>query len=216
MPPAAPVSPSPFNDPFQDIALQQDNRSAPAATPDFQSERPASPEQSRQGANNDFYDYGSINLEPMERPSIPEGIEVKSMHDQRPGQESSSLEKTDLDLEIERYQREIDEKQHKMRPSSLQQQQSAQQHQQPLSQPPQRSAGYDVYEPIESAEPRQQMPSYQSPYTADDQQAGSDDQPLYFTSVNTDRQKKPKKAPVNPKNRSQGSFFSKLFNKDKP
>jgi hypothetical protein len=210
-PPAAAPAPAPYSDPFQDIPLQQNIRPSAPPSVDFEPQQPAPAPAT--AARDDFYDYGSINLEPLEQPSIPQDIEVKSMREQRPVQESTSLEKTDLDLEIERYQREIEEKQRRLRPLSSGQPSPAQQS---PSFPP-RPASYDVYVPVESSEPNTQaMPTYQSPYSADDQQTGADEQPLYFTSVNTDRQKKPKKPPVNPKNRSQGSFFSKLFSKDKP
>jgi signal recognition particle receptor subunit beta len=83
---------------------------------------------------NDFFDYGSINLEPMGNTSaqqIPnEEVEmllepVQQAQGFMPPQESGNVNyaqnqfdgsgKTDLDLEIEKYQREIEEKQKKIR-----------------------------------------------------------------------------------------------------
>ncbi len=43
---------------------------------------------------------------------------------------------------------------------------------------------------------------------------GGDDQPMYFTSVNTDKQRKKGKKPVNPKNKPKKGLFGKLFNKE--
>lgn len=146
----------------------------------------------------------------MAQQPIPEGIEVISAQGQRQG----SIDKTDLDLEIERYQREIDDKQRKQRQvSSPQQPHDAHQ---PFSPSAPRAESYEVYEPISPPKKEDEMPSYQSPRTGNDQSAFNDVQPLYFTSMNPDRQKKKVKKPVNPKNRSQGSFLSKFFNKDKP
>jgi hypothetical protein len=145
----------------------------------------------------------------MAQQPIPEGIEVTSARDQRQG----SIDKTDLDLEIERYQREIDDKQKRQRlsPSAQQPQQP-----QPYAQSPSHAAGYEVYVPIDQPEAENQTPSYQSPRASNDQSESNDDQPLYFSSMNPDRQKRKAKKPVNPRNRSQGGFLSKFFNKDKP
>jgi hypothetical protein len=46
---------------------------------------------------------------------------------------------------------------------------------------------------------------------------GGIDEDMYFTSVNPDRQKKPVKKPVNPRNKvQQKGFLSKFFNRDMP
>ena len=118
-------------------------------------------------------------------------------------QAPSSIDKTDLDLEIERYQREIEEKQRRQRPQAQRPPISQQQ--------PQQAAIDDVYEVASSSE--DQMPTSQAPGQTTDQ---SGDQPLYFTSVNTDRQRKKMKRPVNPKTKPQGGFLSKFFNKENP
>lgn len=83
---------------------------------------------------NDFFDYGSINLQPMGNSSAQQvPIEEEEMllepnmqaQDFVPPQESGNVNfaqnqfegsgKTDLDLEIEKYQREIEEKQKKIK-----------------------------------------------------------------------------------------------------
>ena len=203
---AAPTaSPVPYNDPFQEPAPKVNFPQTNNFTPQ---QSPLPPKQSSK-PTNDYDDYSSINLEPMAQQPIPEGIEVTSARDQRQG----SIDKTDLDLEIERYQREIDDKQKRQRlsPSAQQPQQP-----QPYAQSPSHAAGYEVYVPIDQPEAENQTPSYQSPRASNDQSESNDDQPLYFSSMNPDRQKRKAKKPVNPRNRSQGGFLSKFFNKDKP
>ncbi|MGB7569858.1 MAG: ADP-ribosylation factor-like protein [Chitinivibrionales bacterium] len=197
--------PVPNDDPFQDSTPRENSPRNINLEPQQQTSPFKQPVKS-----NDYYDYSSINLEPMAQQPIPEGIEVISAQGQRQG----SIDKTDLDLEIERYQREIDDKQRKQRQvSSPQQPHDAHQ---PFSPSAPRAESYEVYEPISPPKKEDEMPSYQSPRTGNDQSAFNDVQPLYFTSMNPDRQKKKVKKPVNPKNRSQGSFLSKFFNKDKP
>jgi mutual gliding-motility protein MglA len=195
----------PSNDSFRDIPLQQreapPQRQKPPAAPTF-SPPPAKPQSSTMPGGGDYYDYSSIDLEPIEQPPQQRMTDENvSAGDQN--QSPSSIDKTDLDLEIERYQREIEEKQRRQRPQAQKPPMSQQQ--------PQQAAQYDdVYEV--SAPSEDQMQPYQSPGTPDQ----SGDQPLYFTSVNTDRQRKKMKRPVNPKTKPQGGLFSKFFNKDNP
>ena len=197
------ASPVPYDDPFQESAPKVNFPQTNNFTPQ---QSPLPPKQSSK-PTNDYYDYSSINLEPMAQQPIPEGIEVTSARDQRQG----SIDKTDLDLEIERYQREIDDKQKRQRLPS-----SAQQPQQPYAPSSSHAASYEVYVPIDQPEAEDRTPSYQSPRASNDQSESNDDQPLYFSSMNPDRQKRKAKKPVNPRNRSQGGFLSKFFNKDKP
>jgi signal recognition particle receptor subunit beta len=207
---AAPAAkPVPYDDPFQEPAPKASQYSNFPQTSNLAPQQPPLEPKQSSKSNNDYYDYSSINLEPMAQQPIPEGIEVTSAHDQRQG----SIDKTDLDLEIERYQREIDDKQKKQRLMSSPQQPQLQQ---PYAPSAPQAANYEVYVPIDQPEEEEQMPTYQSPRAPNDQSGGNDDQPLYFSSTNHDRQKKKAKKPVNPKNRSQGSFLSKFFNKEKP
>jgi signal recognition particle receptor subunit beta len=67
-----------------------------------------------------------------------------------------------------------------------------------------------------------QQYGYQQPPGAGDGRAwgeqppqnADDDQPMYFTSVNTDKQRKKAKRPVNPKNKPKKGLFGKFFNKE--
>ena len=212
-PAPATASPAPYDDPFQDSAPQQaaPQRETFSQSNNFEPQSPPSSSKQPNTSSKEYYDYGSINLEPMAQQPIPEGIEVTSAQGQRQG----SIDKTDLDLEIERYQREIDDKQKRQRSmSSAQQPQAVQQTFSPPSSP--RASSYEVYVPIDQPAADDQMQTYQSPRATNDLSGANDDQPLYFSSMSPDRQKKKGKKPVNPKNRSQGGFLSKFFNKDKP
>jgi signal recognition particle receptor subunit beta len=213
--PPAPAQ-SHFAQPQQDI-FRSSPKQPPAAPP-----RSAEPQAAR---SSEYYDYGSINLEPMATPAAPPAA-PRSPQGFPSNQESqqSSADKTELDLEIEKYQREIEDKQRRLRnlqsaqsPSQPVQQQQPPpppQQTQPMQYPAPQKGSYDVYEPPESVQ--EQMPQYPPAETADEQAAaGDDDQPLYFTSVNTGQRKKIKR-PVNPKTKAQGGFFGKMFNKDKP
>jgi len=209
--------PPAYEDPFQD-SYQQPQRPT--------QQRPVSPvavqpqpfeisSNAQPKTANDYYDYGSINLEPMS-PQAVTPVEVAQSAQDSSAIAAGTDNKTDLDLEIERYQREIEEKQRRQRSPSPSQSSSYQQ--QPMSAPMappahQRDQDFEVYEAVDAQDDR----------LTDDQSAGqgedldqSADQPLYFTSVNTDRQRKKIKRPINPKTRPQGNFISKFFNKDKP
>jgi hypothetical protein len=155
----------------------------------------------------------------MAQPSSPSPNREQDFSAAAEGQASpqQSADKTELDLEIEKYQREIEDKQRRVR--NLQSAQPADpqpphpQQTQPVHYPAPQKGSYDVYEPPLS--PQEQIPQYQQ--SAEEMPSPTDEeQPLYFTSVNTDRQRKKVKRPVNPKTRAQGGFFGKLFNKDKP
>lgn len=204
-----PVSPPvSYDDPFEDSTAQPLQRASFPKSNNFVNQQPPSPSQPTRNSTGDYYDYSAINLEPMAQQPVPEEIEVTSSNDQRNG----SIDKTDLDLEIEQYQREIDDKQRKQRPLSSPQSQAAQLSPSASSRS---AANYEVYVPIDQPRGEEQIPEYQSPRSENELSATNDDQPLYFTSINPDRQKKKAKRPVNPKNRSQGGFLSKLFSKDK-
>lgn len=185
-------------------------------------------------AQEEYYSYGSINLEPMDQQqSAVEQQESYNQSDyaQQPLQQPQGADgtvsgKTDLDMEIERYQREIEEKQRKMRSSGAAPQQAGsppgyppQQQQAPMPPPPPRQQpprgsdnvqqDYDVY--------NMDMQSYGTPQPQQQPMiGGSDDEEMYFTSVDKDRQKKPVRRPVNPRTQQQKGFLSKFFNKDMP
>jgi len=175
----------------------------PSAPPPLQ--KPPEPRQ-------DFgYDYGMINLEPMtQQAQTPQETPVAQ----------ASVEKTELDLEIEKYQREIEEKQRRLR--SLQTSQAPQQQTTPVpTPPPQQSVPqkgtYDVYSEPEPNTQDAQDSEYQQEQASDEQESSTPadgEQPLYFSSVNAGQRKKIKR-PVNPKSKPQGSFLSKFLNKDK-
>jgi hypothetical protein len=191
----------PIEDPFRDTQTPPHEPSAQAKPKTMGG---AKPQQQKQF--DDYSDYGSINLEPMS-PKIP-SEDMQETDQSSQAASASRAEKTDLDLEIERYQREIEEKQRRQHASSPAPQG-------PSYQPPsdQQSRPYDVYEQADSQEEKAQ--NYQQPDQTEDSGAAGE-QPLYFTSVNTDRQRKKMKRPVNPKIRPQNNFLSKFFNKDKP
>jgi len=175
-----------------------------------------SPQQEPSPARPDYYDYGAINLEPMTAPAAPAQRAAQGFSSSQEVQQSSA-DKTELDIEIEKYQREIEDKQRRLRnlQSAQPQQPPPPQQTQPMQFPAPQKGSYDVYEPPESAQ--EQIPEYpQAEQSEDMAAAGDEDQPLYFTSVNTDRQRKKIKRPVNPKTKAQGGFFGKMFNKDKP
>jgi signal recognition particle receptor subunit beta len=175
---------------------------------------------------NDYYNFGSINLEPMGQPPANIATQQYSRPPASPQMPTEDgVDKTELDLEIEKYQKEIEEKQRKLR--MLQSSPPLSQQQEPLPQrsiPPQENSfpapqkgSYDVYDLPETDD---QIPHFPVRHSAPSPEAAppaDEDQPLYFTSVNTDRQRKKAKRPVNPKTKQQGNgFLSKFFNKDKP
>lgn len=224
---AAPQAPRPQPQQQQDIFRPvAPPPQAVRPTPQPSVQRMAPPPSQRQAEPSprpDYYDYGAINLEPMAPSAAPQ---PKTEQDFGSGPESSQsgVEKTELDLEIEKYQREIEDKQRRLRnlqsaqPTVQQQQPPPPQQTQPIQYPAPQKGSYDVYEPPESGQ--EQIPQFPPQQATDDESAsepalGDEEQPLYFTSVNTDRQRRKTKRPVNPKTRPQGGFLGKLFNKDK-
>jgi hypothetical protein len=185
-------------------------------------------------SNDEYYNYGNVNMGTNNSPQFEqqsmdyEQQQEDSFEIQQPAQSTvspsaSHAQKTDLDLEIEKYQREIEEKQRKMRVQgqAAPQQQMPPSPPQPIQQqrPPmpgshqqnQRAAeqDYDVYNiELSSYPPMNQPPTQrQAPV-----QQSENDEDMYFTSVDTDRQKKPIRKPVNPRTQSQKGFLSKFFN----
>jgi len=149
--------------------------------------------------------------------------------------------KTDLDMEIEKYQREIEEKQRRMRSQPMPHSPAAPQYapQKPHAtpqQPTQRQApapqqmmppqshqhgyaqnqavpaeeDYDVYNVEISSNHQQDQQQNQA------EQADDSDEAMFFTSVDTDRQKRPARRPINPRIKQQKGFLSKFFNKEDP
>ncbi|HLV31028.1 MAG TPA: hypothetical protein VKY57_05605 [Chitinispirillaceae bacterium] len=72
---------------------------------------------------------------------------------------------------------------------------------------------YDVYN-LEVSFPSEQHQPSSAENLINTPVEDSDD--MYFTSIDTDRQKKPVRRPVNPRTQQQKGFLSKLFNKDTP
>ena len=221
--PAAPPPPPPrsqpqfaeniFQAPPQAPRFQQPPARAPAA--------PLPPRPQQEALRNDYSNYGSINLEPMgqqtaapafeQPPSKPAAAQAAPLQ--------AAVDKTELDLEIEKYQKEIEEKQRRLH--SLQSSQAPQQQEQAPAQPgsfpaPQQGS-YDVYDAPGTDDQIPQYPPQQAAVPSDTQAPADDEQQLYFTSVNpADRQRKKIKRPVNPKTKPPNTFLSKFFNKDKP
>jgi hypothetical protein len=138
----------------------------------------------------------------------------------KPAATPAAVDKTELDLEIEKYQKEIEEKQRRLR--SLQSPQTPQEQEQaPAAQagsfPAPQQGSYDVYDAPETDDQIPQYPPQQAAASSDAQAPTDEEQQLYFTSVNPgDRQRKKIKRPVNPKTKPPNTFLSKFFNKDKP
>jgi signal recognition particle receptor subunit beta len=230
-------------DPFDD----QDIFEPKASMPQFE-------QQPNQAQNTDYYSYGSINLEPMGSNSPRQPIlepeeelleqpqqmqqnvfqeQEAEMADFSQNQFDAGGQKTDLDMEIEKYQREIEEKQKRLRtgggaplPMPPQQgknpnQYPPQQQQQPMSGHPAEENDYDVYNmEIPSYPQNQQMPRQQQA------PMGEGDDAMFFTSVDPNQKKQLNKKPVvNPKlkqqqqqqqQQPQKGFLSKFFNRDAP
>jgi hypothetical protein len=224
----APMPPPPVASPVDDF---QDPHT-------FEPPSSTAPMQQAPEQQDEYYSYGSINLEPMtnqqqnpmagpnegyvtfDQAAVPPPLQPEF---------DPSGGKTDLDLEIERYQREIEEKQRRgggRAPAPAQQQQPgyipSQQHQQQQAAPAQNTQptapashqDYDVY--------NMEVPSYGAPQQQAEQPmlGAGDEEEMFFTSVDTDRQKKPIKRPINPRTtqqqQQQKGFLSKFFNKDMP
>ncbi|MFW5785130.1 MAG: hypothetical protein ACOCW1_02995 [Chitinispirillaceae bacterium] len=126
--------------------------------------------------------------------------------------------RTDLDLEIEKYQKEIEEKQKKMRTSPGQYPDDSQEMQSfssPADHNPYQSQSQQDYEQAEEEEEDFDvfMGPQQNGGNADSEEG---DDAMYFTSIDRDRHKRPVKRPVNPKTKGQNQkgFLKKFFNKD--
>ncbi len=186
-------------------------------------------------AEPDFYDYNTVNLEPMQSAPAPfrEARKVAPAPQYIPEPEAPVFEdnyqepqftanpptesgKTDLDMEIERYQREIAQKQQRMN--------------QPAAAAPQAFVAdddaFDLEQSMASAQPAQRQQTNPEEYDVYNLEGGNEfsppqqaptrpptDQQMYFTSVNTDRSKK-KMRPTNPKDlKDNKGFFSKILGK---
>lgn len=201
---------------------------------------------------SNFADYSSFNLEPMENPPA-QNIYDKQQSEvilEPNDQEQAFLpsesvtadfnqnqfnrsEKTDLDLEIEKYQREIEEKQKRNRVQpGLQPQQSEPKSQMPFFDSQQDTSNTQLssnitdlndYDDIYNMEMPSFAPIQNNQPTQKEPIAGMDegDDAMFFTSVDPDRPKKPVKKPVvNPATskdqQQQKGFLSKFFNRDAP
>lgn len=214
-----------------------------------------------QGANS----YGNITFEPTAaqfqsqpvQPVKPAPVQFPQIS--TPQSFSQPGMHTELDLEIERYQREIEEKQRKTgyltgvptqqpapQPQNLPPQTSyipTVPPQQSVNQyaatfePPSYTQQPQEYQmpPVQQQSYQQPQPGYQEPGYAQPQpatqgydqnyqytqppmpeqaaEAGDENSPMYFTSVNTDRVRN-KKKPVNPKSAPQKGLISRFFNRD--
>jgi len=175
--------------------------------------------------NEDFYNYGSINLEPMNEQQMPPQAPPQyspSFNQQQSPSDSANFDvsgKTDLDLEIERYQREIEDKQRRSRSMGPGQQPQAPQQPPQVFEQPSQHEDYEVYNmemPAYGGAAPQQQPQQQNSF-------GNEDEEMFFTSVDRDRQKKPVKRPMNPRastpqqqQQQDKGFLSKFFKKDMP
>ena len=210
----------PFLDNYQDVAP----RAKPVQPPPLVSPRAPNP------APADYLNYGAINLEPMDsHPSVSPQTPVARAPVQQfspppprrsemQSQQGRAEQKTDLDMEIERYQREIEEKQRSMSSGPATSD---------MTPPPQRMPRFAPVQPdFQTSQESEEMQYLEEPapqnnnyQSATENVAPSDDDAvsedtLYFTSVNTDRPRRKIKKPVNPKSKNQQGFFGRLFNKN--
>jgi mutual gliding-motility protein MglA len=176
---------------------------------------PAPLSMNREPLQSDPYGYSAVNHEPAEQLSSPNPSRVFSA-DQKSRQPDE--EKTDLDIEIEKYQREIEEKQRRLK--NLQ---SAQSFSQPVSESRnQESDGsfsasqeddIDVFElPEEGIEPpSSRQPSYDAPKISNEERLTDS------SSFIPDRQHKRKKIKrgASQKTKVRRGFWAWLFKKDK-
>jgi hypothetical protein len=245
-----------------------------------------------QAPAKDYYDYNTVNLDPLsdnDRRTSSAQADPRSAETARRGESAYAQpmqEKTDLDLEIEKYQREIEERQRTTgsfqqpaaapvqptaprqqaaQPQQYYQQQPAapqypqqqqgygqQQYAQPAYQPPQQQQAYPQYQQQAYAAPTFEQqpqapvrPQYSQSVNAQDynvyqadpsagrgippqtqqpfdlsaaapqeqQPNNGGDEPMFFTSVDTDKTRKKPRRPLNPKEKGKGGFFSKLLGK---
>jgi signal recognition particle receptor subunit beta len=191
-------------------------------------------QQKQQYQGDDFYNYGNVNLNQQQQFSQPhqddqqeeEHFELQSAPDEQMADNMPVHgSKTDLDMEIEKYQREIEEKQRRMRmqgqsqaPAQMPQQRIPEQmQQQPQNQFGQEQEGdYDVYNmEISGYQGQNQPPTQRQPVVP----VSENDDDMYFTSIDTDKQRRPIRKPLNPRTQQQQQqqqqqkgFFSKFFN----
>lgn len=175
------------------------------------------PPQQPDPSTQDYFNYGNVNFQH----NVDQGYDASNQQ-QMSNNNFNTPSKTDLDLEIEKYQREIEEKQRRMRTQPQNQMtDSGYQQSMPAEQPPAKSFSqqpsadddYDVYNLELPSYPMQGHPPTQRQPAISDELS---DETMYFTSVDTDRQKRPVRKPVNPRNKPQKGFLSKFFNKDVP
>ncbi len=275
-PPSQESTPS-FEDPFMDPSTQDhgqqpstggasqgyENSSFNLEDQPQQQQTPPPQEQNQSGG--DYYDHNSISLEPMDNSAANSTGPGTGSAPGQPAQNTNSGaqdNKSELDLEIERYQREIEEKQGLVgspQPEAPQQGYSQQPYTgQDNGQAPQPQYGQDqgfygagneqvnAEDTQSSFDPGyadQNQQAYQPPqqnnaeeygvYDLDSLQGGSygqpgqqeeeksnpedpgaqENNPMYFTSVNTDRTKKRPRRPTNPKDKANKGLFSKFFGK---
>jgi len=265
--PSAPIQPNPVpGRQFAQPTMQQYNRqpSAPNTQNHFNNQNTFEQTQASQehsfevempaeSNEESYYNYGSIDVsEQNPYQHGQSGTDQQNVNqfdsqsydemaiDMAPNpQQYDSGNKTDLDMEIEKYQREIEEKQRKMRSQSTSQSPAAPQYtpprpHNPHQQPTQRQAPQQMmptqpqqhgYTPNQAAPAEEDYDVYNveiSSYSQQDQQqqnqqlTDDQDEAMFFTSVDTDRQKRPARRPINPRIKPQKGFLSKFFNKEDP
>jgi signal recognition particle receptor subunit beta len=187
-------------------------------------------QQKQQFQSDEFYNYGNVNLNQQQfnqnsDDQQEEHFELQSPSDEQAGNNMSVQgNKTDLDMEIEKYQREIEEKQRRMRmqgqsplPAQMPQQRAPEQMQSQNANQfgQEQESDYDVYNmEISGYQGQNQPPTQRQPAVP----ASDNDDDMYFTSIDTDKQRKPIRKPLNPRTQQQQQqqqqkgFFSKFFN----
>ncbi len=79
------------------------------------------------------------------------------------------------------------------------------------AQPPTPQSGYNMPPQQQGIQPEMPAPEQMGNEPPLD---NSENNPMYFTSVNTDKFKRKGKKPVNPRHKPKKSFLGKLFNRD--
>jgi hypothetical protein len=197
-----------------------------------QSFEPPKQQQKQQFQGDDFYNYGNVNLNQQQfnqqhsDDQQEEHFELQTPSNESAGNNMPQGNKTDLDMEIEKYQREIEEKQRRMRmqgqsplPSQMPQQRAPEQMQPQNGNQfgQEQESDYDVYNmELSGYQGQNQPPTQRQPVVP----ASDNDDDMYFTSIDTDKQRKPIRKPLNPRTQQQQQqqqqqqkgFFSKFFN----
>ncbi|MBD3343722.1 MAG: hypothetical protein GF401_01515 [Chitinivibrionales bacterium] len=236
--PQQPKTPPPleFESPFASSGPDQQNSREPNSyAPD--SQQPQKPQTSFPGSPP--ADQNTFDLESMSG-------QQNRLAMNTPPPAPNKEEKTELDLEIERYQREIEQKQQgtaqppqqntpgtQSSPLAFEDPSQAftqsQPQQTPQPQQPQADSGdfetynpqnnendYDVYD-AQSSQDKSVPPNLSSNPKPQAPNRSDDDTPMYFTSVNTERPRKKSKKPTNPREKGpKGTLFSKLFGRKDP